>query len=386
EPPPVLVDPTGLVTYAHPSGTFSLSLPPDWVVNDVSDETRINVEFSPPGSPDPALAVWLLNVDALLAIETPTEAEGEPLVPDDLNNLYDTYRLLNYTAPDLAYQEFDRLQQADGSMRVSFLLESPAGISQHNDFVQINGDYFTALQVRFPSDPNQTRTLSRVVNTLDVNAGAGWLSSAAGDGQTADGTSSQGTIGFAAQSAWINRTGGFEIMGQIVNTAETPIEFVRITARLYDEENRILLEQDDFIASDLVLPGEYTPFSIIFNDGLPFGTVRYELNASARYAEFAARNFYGPQNFGLSTQAEFDNNGLLVISGAVRNEGSSTANLVKVIVTVFDEEQRVVATDTSLVDLQLLAPGESSTFSVSFVEVGGAPNNFIVTAQGIVQE
>ena len=37
-------------TYRHPSGVFSLRLPPDWSVRDVSSGDAVRVEFSPPGN------------------------------------------------------------------------------------------------------------------------------------------------------------------------------------------------------------------------------------------------------------------------------------------------------------------------------------------------
>ena len=37
-------------TYQHPSGVFSLRLPPDWSVRDLSHGDTIRVEFSPPGN------------------------------------------------------------------------------------------------------------------------------------------------------------------------------------------------------------------------------------------------------------------------------------------------------------------------------------------------
>jgi len=77
---------------------------------------------------------------------------------------------------------------------------------------------------------------------------------------------------------------------------------------------------------------------------------------------------------------------VLVVSGQVRNEGSQTANLVKVIVSVFDEDHRIVATDTTLVEVQTLAPGETSAYSVPFYELGGSPATFLVTVQGVVGE
>jgi hypothetical protein len=219
-----------------------------------------------------------------------------------------------------------------------------------------------------------------VVNTLAVNQGAGWTSALPDD------RANRTVVEFASLNAWTDRNNGFEVAGQIVNNAPLALEFVRITAQLYDAQNRLLTEQDDFVSSDLVLPGEYAPFSIVFSDGLPPGTVRYDLHASARYTDFSARTFYGPDNFALTSDANFDESGLLVVSGQVRNEGNLTANLVKVIVTVFDAQQRVIATDTTLVDEQQLAQGDSSTYSVTFVELGGTPNTFLVTAQAIIQE
>jgi hypothetical protein len=193
-------------------------------------------------------------------------------------------------------------------------------------------------------------------------------------------------VGFTSLNAWEDTNSGFVIAGQIVNNAAQALEFIRITVQLYDADDNLLAQQDDFVSSDLVLPGEYAPFSMSFSDGLPPGTVRYDLNATARYADFAARTFYGPENFEWTSEAGFDENNLLVVQGQVRNEGNKSANLVKVIVTVFDADQRVIATDTTLVDQQRLEPGQASSYSVAFVELGGTPNTFLVTVQAIVED
>lgn len=370
-PTPSLVDPTGFVTYTHPTGVFSLDLPPDWIVGDTSDAYALNVSFSPPGSPEPSVSVYVVSVDTLDVAEFNLEALG------------DIYQATFYDAADTAYKEISRDLQPDGSLRVKFVLDAPQGTTQHNDFLHLSGPYFAVLRITLPDDQAQLRTIGLLLNTFKLNPQATWASAVAGE---AEGASQQDVVGFVGLNAWVDRNGGFEIVGQIVNNADYPLEFVRINAQLYDAENRLLVEQDDFVSSDLVLPGEYTPFSLVFGDGMPPGMVRYDLHASARYADYTVRSFYGPDNFALTSQAEFDENGLLVISGQVRNEGSLTATLVKVIVTIFDADQRVIGTDTTLVDIQHLAPGEMSTFSLSFVELGGIPNTFLVTAQGIIQE
>lgn len=378
---PALVDPTGLVTYAHPSGVFTLELPPDWVVNDRSTGTAINVEFSPPGSPEPLLGVYVVTARADLPIATPypgsVSASGSP----ELDAMIDAYRQAFYSEGGAAYREIARDAQPDGSLRIKFVLEAPGRITQHNDFIQVVGPYFVALRVQLSDDPAQMRTLSRVINTLQVNRDAGWMSG----GETAQ-TAVQDAIGFASLNAWVDRNSGLEVVGQIVNNSAGSLEFIRIEALLYDAENRLLATQDNFVSSDLVQPGEYAPFAIVFTEGMPPGTIRYELHASARYADVNSQTFYGAGNFSISSQAEFDSSGFLVVSGVVTNQGGRTANLVKVLVTIFDEGGRVIGTDTTLVDVQRLAPGEASTFSVIFVELGGVPGTFVVTAQGVVEE
>jgi hypothetical protein len=385
-PDPALVDPTGFVTYQHPSGAFSLSLPPDWVVSDTSDAYALNVGFSPPGSPQPLILVYLVSASALGRArpddETVVEIPNPGTTVTDFDPLIGLYQGSFYAFTDATYKEIDRTPQPDGSVRIRFLIESPEGVTQHNDFVQVVGSYFVALRTRLPDDPSRLRTVGRIVNTLTVNSGSGWASVVPQQEDAA----AEDLISFTSLNAWVDRNGGFVIVGQVVNNAAEAVEFVRLNASLFDEQNNLMLEQDDFVSSDLIPPGEYAPFSIVFSDGLPSGTARYLLEVSGRYADFTAQTFYGPENFALTSEADFDENGALLVSGQVRNEGNLSASLVKVIVTIFDAQQRVVATDTTLVDTQPLAPGETSTFSVRFFELGGEPNTFLVTAQGLITE
>lgn len=382
EQTPSLVDPSNFATYRHPTGVFAIDLPPDWVVNDQSDAFAITTEFSPPGAAEALITVYIVSLNVVpgatgAATPSPEQAPGAPA----LDVLIAAYEGQFYVASDAVTKEQLREVQPDGSLRLKMVIDSPRGASQHNDFLQIMGPYFAALRVRLPDDQAQMRTLTHVINRFSVDASAAWASAL----QQAD-ARRQDAVGFSSLNAWVDRNGGFVIAGQVANNAANALEFVRIEARLYDADNRQLSSQDNFVSSDTLLPGGYAPFSLVFNDGLPPGTVRYDLNASARYADVGGRTFYGPENFAVSSQAEFDANGFLVVSGQVRNDGAVTANLVKIIAVVFDDRGRVIATDTTLVDFQLLAPGQTSTFSVSFAELGGVPNTFTVSAQGVIGE
>ena len=385
-PTPELIDPSGFVTYVHPTNTFALNMPPDWIVNDTSDAFAVNTAFSAPGAPEPLITIYLATIDALapgvIIVSNPgTDAEATQQAPaPNLDTLITAYQShVISTSDTTTFKEIARTPQADGSLRIDYLIDSPNGTSQHNDFVSVNGPYFVTMRLRLPPEGSQLRVLERIMNTLAINPNAGWAS------VLADSVAGQAIVGFAGLNAWSDRNGGFEIVGQVVNNAPLSLEFVRITARLYDEAGTALAERDDFVSSDLIAPGEYAPFSIVFTGGVPPNTVRYDLNVSARYAEYTAQQFYGEENFEVSSAADFDENGLLVVSGQVRNEGALTAGLVKVIVTVFGEDNRVIATDTTLVDQQRLAPSDVTTYEVTFVELGGDPSTFLVTAQGIVE-
>jgi hypothetical protein len=382
EPTPALVDPTRFVTYAHPTGVFTLNLPPDWIVSDTSTSYALNVQFSPPGSPDPFVGVYVVSAGVGIAsLPTPsTPALGAVASNQaDIDRLITTYEQTLYAASDTSFRETAREPQPDQSVRVKLLVTHPEGPAQENDFAEIVGPYFVVLRARLPEDAAEFRTIGKVINTLNVNQTATWASSI----QTGA-SASKDAVGFASLNAWVDSNGGFEIEGQVFDNAANPLEFVRIAAQLFDAQGRALAEQDDFVSSDLVLPGQYAPFSIVFHEGLPPGAVRYELHASARYADATLPTFYGPENFAIASASKFDENGFLVLSGQVRNQGNLKANLIKVIVTIFDDQKRVVATDTALVDTQELAPGQISSFKVTFVELGGTATTFTVMAQGAI--
>ncbi|GAB4475146.1 MAG: hypothetical protein Kow00124_15860 [Anaerolineae bacterium] len=384
QPTPALVDPSGFATYTHPTGVFSIDLPPDWVVSDTSDNRAVRVEFSPPGSAEPWITVYVINSAVLnpTAILDPENASSP--AGYDFDTLVATYQTLSYNRAGSVFKELAREPQPDGSLRLTIVEDAPGGAVQYNDFSQPVGVYFSALRVRLPDDPAQVRALNRIVNTFRVAPDAGWMSDVAVSMEQSSARAD--TIGFSGLNAWLNASGGYEIAGQIANNSPGALEFARVTVQFFDSEGRMIADRDDFVPSDLILPGEYVPFSIVFPDGLPAGAVRYDISASARYADFNLRTFYGPENLAVTSAAEFAESGLLVISGQVRNEGTQTAELVKVIVTVFDDQQRVVGTATTLVDRQTLAPGETSPYAVSFVELGGTPATFQVSAQGVLAD
>jgi len=363
------IDSAGYATYEHPTGVFELSLPSDWVVNDISSEFAVEVEYSPPGLGEPLLGIYVVSLEAL-------NPGGE-----SIDSYFSAYRDVRYLSRGITPRDFGFAPQPDGSVRAEYMLDTPSGATQHNDFAEVHDPYFVVTRTRIPSNPALTRTLNQIINTLTINEDAGWFSVV----RTGQSDPSAAAVGFVNLNAYVNGQGGFQIVGQVANQAELSLAFVRVQAKLFDASDQLITEQDTFIPTDLLAPGEFAPFSITFADGLPSNAVRYDLEAAGRYAGESDETFYGPNNFEVVSGADFNDNGALVISGDVTNTGDNTANLVKVVITVFDEDGRVAGAASDLVENQQLGPGESSPYSVTFAELGGSAANFLVSVQGVVE-
>ncbi len=356
----------GFRTYAHPSGVFTIRLPPDWSINDLSTGDTVFVEFSPPGSIRPPVSVYVINTGVALGTEA-------------FSRVMDGYMALFHDPA--TYTEVNRQWQRDGSWRIDGIRHDGDRIAQLNTFLQRDGSFFSVIEVELsPDDPEMMETLNTIINTYRVDPTV-----SLGTSEMGQVPASEGEVGFGGLYTWVDGSGGFRITGMAVNQSDRPLEFVRIAAYIFDGRGRRLVEAEDFTLSDVILPGEHSPFSIRFPEGRPTGAVRYELHASARYAEFAAADFYDSSNFEVNAEATFNADGYLVISGTVTNIGPETVGFVKVIVAVLDDMGHVVATDATFASEQQLEPGRSSRFEVIFYELGGPAVNFSVSAQARVE-
>lgn len=357
------VDAAGFATYQHPAGVFSVRLPATWVISDQSNEFALDVEFSPPNLGESVLGIYVVSADALDANAT------------EIPTLYAAYLERRDIELDTWVEEI----QPDDSVRFQYSLTD----GQFNDFAAVHNDYFVVMSTRVPSDPGLRRILASVITTLEVDTESEWFSiirTGGGGPRGAD------AVGFTGVNFYETSRGDILVLGQVSNDAELPMSFVRVRALIYGPDDRLLTEQDTFLATDLLEPGEFAPFVITLAEGFPPNTLRFELAASASYETIGDTSFYGPDNFEVLADADFDDASMLSIFGEVSNIGEETANLVKVITTVFDEEGNVIGVANSLVEQQRLEPNETTRFSLDLAEVDGAPANFLISVQGITEE
>lgn len=365
----------GFITYRHSSGVFTLRMPPDWIAGELPDPNGVRVQFTD-----------LENDQAVTRLSVYIVNTGQPMTPEAFAEAANAYQPPKDLA-SYAWQEFSRSDMRDGSRRLTGVRTySMLGPRTLNIFLQGDGAFFSAVEVDITgADAAMLDTLASVANTYHVNTSA---EVAVGTVQQASAsvTSYTGVIGFNGYNAWTDRSGVFHLTGEAVNTTPRPLEAVRLSGVLFDAQGRRLAEQSDILSMDVLGPGQGAPFDLRFEGGKPATAVRYELQVAGREAEYALRDFYGPENFVVANdEAVYNAQNVLVIRGQLANTGPSMAEAVKVIVAIWDDQGRVVAAETVFITQARLVPQEAVTFEVPFYEIGGPALTYTLSVIGTVR-
>jgi hypothetical protein len=362
----------GFRTYRHPGGAFSLRLPPEWSVRDLSGESGVRVEFSPPGNAGLPLSVRVSNT-------------GEPLGASGLLEAVEHYPQM--LADPSAYREMSRNAQGDGSWRLAGVRQTPIGARQMNIFLQADGPFLTVVEADL-TDLGQTELdrLTAVINTLRIDTNAAVAASGPPGALPAPDSavdSPAGVMEFDNVSAWLSPRGEFVVGGLVTNRSGRPLEAIRITAALVDAQGQSLTEESNLAPLEVLADGASSPFTVRFRSGRPARAVGYEMSAAARYAEYALAGHLAADQFILGNDtATYNANGFLIVSGDVVNRTQGAAYFVKAVVAVYDDSSRVVAADSVFVNDTELLPGEVARFEVTFPELGGNAIRYTIDVEG----
>jgi hypothetical protein len=356
-------------TYRHPSSVFSLRLPPDWSVRDVSKGDAVRVEFSPPSNTGLPMTVYVINTGSVIDAST-------------LLDSIDKYQSAVNGNPAL-YTEVSRNAQGDGSWRITGVRKTPIGSRQLNTFIQADKAFLSVIEMDITdASPELLQTMKTVLNTYRVSPDASITASTI-SGEPSGVNTSSGVLDFGGLFTWTNSQGAFVINGQVTNQSGGPLEAVRVTALLYDSQNNVIGEQANVLPLEVLSTNGISPFTVQFKTGKPAQAVRYELQGTGRYAEYALKTHLGDDKFVKGNdKATFNAGGYLTVGGDVVNGTQQPAHFVKATVTVYDEQQHVIATDSVFLSKPDLLPGEAAKYEVTFAEMGGSAYRYSITIEG----
>jgi len=368
---PSAEDGLSLATYTHPSGAFSLDIPTQWVSYPQTSESLAAVMFSLPGATEPHLRVVTIQLD-----ETDQNT--------DTTLLIDAYQQ-GIRADSEAYSEQSRTQLADGSWRLTGVGVDSGGNPQAiNTFVLRDETLFSVLEVIYPVEATDVATTELAVNTLRVNEAAQQL--------TPTSLLTLSTVNATAlevinMAAWTTDAGVFFVTGEVANRLEMPVTSAPIQLFLLDNVGNVIIEAADVTMGHGIVGNGFAPFSLRFGEGRPTELDAFNVTLGDDAWQDTLREVDFIQGGALSgTSTTTLANGQLTVEGSVTNNSSQPVADVLAVITVFDDQQRVIAGRFFPLADEPIAPGDSVDYAVLIPELGGTPVDFIVEFQGVVDE
>ena len=160
---------------------------------------------------------------------------------------------------------------------------------------------------------------------------------------------------------YVGDDGTLHVVGEIVNETDKPINQVEITAIFYSDGNSVY-ETNTENLTNMIMPGMNGVFDLMITEDI--GHVDYYIldvdfkitQPKEQVIEITSSEFtYGPVNS-------------LAIQGTVANNGEITANMVKVIATLYDRDGNVVTVSEVRMKPDYLRANDESSFLIPILE------------------
>jgi LysM repeat protein len=249
-------------------------------------------------------------------------------------------------------------------------------------YVVQSGDTLLGIAAKFDVNAGTVQEVNGITDPRRLQIGQELIIPRPGEDLDAPPTSTPTPLPFTIAGLSFQETpvGGLWCFGEVYNTTTTAIEQVQVLVRLFDEAGGEVASASGFIALDVLPPGERAPFAILF-PRLPAQFSRYEALPLGGLALTPKARYYLELE---AVDVEADRRGkTLALSGGVRNKGDADAEKVRVIVTGYDGEGRVVAMRQVSPTAPLLPRGEEAPFSADLQTVGESIVTYTVQAQGL---
>jgi hypothetical protein len=167
-------------------------------------------------------------------------------------------------------------------------------------------------------------------------------------------------------------TGGLDIpfiIGVLRNNTDRPFKFVEIVASTFDEGGRFVGSGTTFAMVNVLLPGEVAPFELSFFDAPAFASYQLAVEfdeADDKDLQETCREFVISDAAGNADMFGYE------ITGRVTSGCADTVKLVQIIAAIYDAEGRLIGADFGYAELDELAPGGTSPFTLLLTRVNAA--------------
>ena len=162
---------------------------------------------------------------------------------------------------------------------------------------------------------------------------------------------------------YIDNDGLLHIVGEIENNTSAPLNQIKISALLIDGDGNEIKKIVGETVSNVVMPETKGAFDILIKNVKGDSINDYELNLDYTLA--------APKNQVIeisSTVLTKDIHNNTVITGILENKGELTANMIRVVATLYDRDGNVVTVSETYTKPDFLRAGDNSNFIIPFHE------------------
>ena len=162
---------------------------------------------------------------------------------------------------------------------------------------------------------------------------------------------------------YIDNDGLLHIVGEIENNTSAPLNQIKISALLIDGDGNEIKKIVGETVSNVVMPETKGAFDILIKNVRGDSINDYELNLDYTLA--------APKNQVIeisSTELTKDIHNNTIITGILENKGELTANMIRVVATLYDRDGNVVTVSETYTKPDFLRAGDNSNFIIPFHE------------------
>lgn len=170
-------------------------------------------------------------------------------------------------------------------------------------------------------------------------------------------------------------------LGEIYNPGSLPLSEVMVQVTLLDENGQLLASETVFPQLDVVPPGEAVSFAILFTDP-PREFAQYQtvvltgvpMSRNTRYyLDLVASDLQGQA----ADAARYR------VTGDLQNVGASDVENLRLLVTAYDDQERVVAVRQVDLPVSVLRSAAVTPFAVELTLAGSSVVTYTAQAQGL---
>lgn len=169
--------------------------------------------------------------------------------------------------------------------------------------------------------------------------------------------------------------------GEMMNPGSVTLSELVVEVNLYDAQGNLLASEAAFTQLDILASNQSVPFAVLFEEP-PSTFAQYQVRAISAVPILGKPRYYLELR-PIETSANFIGESTYRVSGQLENIGEHNAEAIKLVVTAYDEANKVLAQRQASLNVVVLRSGARTPFALDITAPEEAVARYVVQAQAL---